>query len=343
MEKSATRESNIELLRIVVMLFVLIQHANFLGVGAPSQEACAGSPLDSFVRFLIQGLTIVAVNVFVIISGWFGIKPSLEKLLSFLFQVFFFTLGIPVVYGLFTGWDHISASTIIKGLLITKGFWFIKSYMLLFILSPVLNSFSEKASKREFLTVILGFLAFQTIYGWSDSAPEFAYGYSTLSFAWLYLTARFLRKFPLKISHSRGICLCIYLTSALLVAMMAYVVARWEIYPKHGMSLVFSYINPLITLGAFALFFTFENIKGFRSSFVNWVAVSSLAVYVIHTSSIVWHPYLDTVWRIYDNSSPGIRPILIMGFLIAIFLVCILLDKFRIVCWNKLKKLFVKK
>ena len=100
---SVQRSSNIELLRILAMFLVLVHHANILSIGIPSWAECVSAPGNTFFRFFIQSLAIVAVDVFVLISGWFGIKPSLKKLLALLFQVFFFTLTIPLVFCLIKG------------------------------------------------------------------------------------------------------------------------------------------------------------------------------------------------------------------------------------------------
>ena len=54
------RQSNIELLRVIVMYMILLLHANFLLFGWPQ-----GNNVVSLFRFTAQSVTIVAVNVFV--------------------------------------------------------------------------------------------------------------------------------------------------------------------------------------------------------------------------------------------------------------------------------------
>ena len=86
---SRNRQTNIELLRIIAMFFVLVLHSLFIAIGTPSQEQCIKTPGNAVFRLFLQSLAIVAVDIFVLISGWFGIKPTLKKMLSLLFQVFF--------------------------------------------------------------------------------------------------------------------------------------------------------------------------------------------------------------------------------------------------------------
>ena len=89
-----TRNSNIELLRIIAMVMILGLHVNYLAIGKPSSQDIATSPLQSFLRMFAEYVCIVGVNVFVLISGWFGINYKLKGLCNFLFQSLFFSLII---------------------------------------------------------------------------------------------------------------------------------------------------------------------------------------------------------------------------------------------------------
>ena len=68
------RASNFELLRILAMLLILVLHANFLAFRFPTNEAIHAQPLTSLGQVWSEALAIVGVNVFVLISGYFGIK-----------------------------------------------------------------------------------------------------------------------------------------------------------------------------------------------------------------------------------------------------------------------------
>jgi surface polysaccharide O-acyltransferase-like enzyme len=80
------RESNIELLRIIAMILVVLVHCNYFSLGPVAPEAIAAAPLDSFVKAFAEQLCIICVNVFILISGWFGIRPSLKGVASFLYR-----------------------------------------------------------------------------------------------------------------------------------------------------------------------------------------------------------------------------------------------------------------
>lgn len=111
-------------------------------------------------RILQQGICIVAVDVFVLISGWFSIKPKQKSICSFLFQIVFLQILSYVVF-VFTGLVELNKESI-KDLMMLKPFqgWFIKAYLLLYIISPVLNAFVENASKRKLRNVLIAYWSF---------------------------------------------------------------------------------------------------------------------------------------------------------------------------------------
>ena len=87
-----SRLSNIELLRIFSMFGVLIVHADFGALGNPTHTELFFTPVFTIMRTFIEAFAIVAVNVFVLISGWFGI--------NYCFNVHSFSLvyGVYAVY-----------------------------------------------------------------------------------------------------------------------------------------------------------------------------------------------------------------------------------------------------
>jgi surface polysaccharide O-acyltransferase-like enzyme len=187
----AERQSNIELLRIIAMFFVMVVHADVYSLGLPSSSEWIRTPMASFIRVFIESLAIVCVNVFVLISGWFGIKPSIKGFSRFIFQCFYFSVGIYVI-SVFIGHSSLSYGGILECIFLTPRLWFIKAYIALFILSPILNNYCEHVSKKQLEISILLFYAFQTIYGWTGAAQFVESGYSTFSFIGLYMLARYL-------------------------------------------------------------------------------------------------------------------------------------------------------
>jgi len=185
------RQSNFELLRIFSMLLVLVFHADFWSLGWPKQSDFHTAPENTFVKIMFESLAVVCVNVFILISGWFGIRPSMKGLCNYLFQCLYFLVGIYFI-ALLTGHTELSITGILGCIALTEKNWFILAYLCLYILSPILNEFVKHSSRKTFRNVLIGYFTFQTIYGITNAAEFINYGYSTMSFMGLYLLARYL-------------------------------------------------------------------------------------------------------------------------------------------------------
>lgn len=128
---SPQRQGNIELLRIVCILFVLIIHLN-LNVILRNDTT---SVLMNNVALVVNSFVVVAVNCFVLISGYFSIRLRIKSLVSFLFQVEFCTFIAVVIFLLQKMSQHESVTIgyVIWVLLPfnAPNLWFVPCYFLL--------------------------------------------------------------------------------------------------------------------------------------------------------------------------------------------------------------------
>lgn len=193
---------------------VLILHANFYSLGVPTVEEMASVPIPTLLRVLFESLAICSVNVFVLISGWFSIKPTKKGLLNFIFQCLFFLCGTYIVMLLF-GLAPFEKMRLASCFLLFRWGWFIKAYLLLYIMSPILNAFVESVNERIFRLVLLLFFGYQLLFGWLvPGVTYFDNGYSVLSFFGLYLLARYVYIYsPRVFSLSKKVNLIIFLIS----------------------------------------------------------------------------------------------------------------------------------
>lgn len=88
-----TRQSNLELLRIVSMLLVMLVH--YLPEREPATtEMVIIRPLKAFLNFELKSVSFICVHCFILISGYFGIRWKWNSFLSLIFQIlFWFFLG----------------------------------------------------------------------------------------------------------------------------------------------------------------------------------------------------------------------------------------------------------
>ena len=336
------RSSNIELLRIIAMLLVMVVHASFMALKVPTPLEINTMPVNSFLRFFSEATSIICVNVFVLISGWFGIKARIIRLSEFIFQVIFFGVFIYVVLRLCDRAERMSTDGWIQ-LFMINNLWFIKSYIVLYIFAPILNTFVEKADKRHMKLFLIAFFILQTIHGFIYASNWFSKGYSPLSFMGLYLLARYIRLYPNRYTQCSKFCdLGIYLLLTLITTLLSMLLTVAG--NKSGEKL-YSYTSPLVIVSA-VYFFLFFTKFTFKSKIVNWIALSSLAAYLVQCDTHFFEPiYLKTISDWFNTQSTGIFLIYTASWIILIFAGSILVDKIRILIWNKLivKFIFINK
>lgn len=328
------RESNIELLRLLAMFLVLVVHADFFSLEAPTLNDTLSTPTNALFRFFFESLSIVCVNVFVLISGWFGIKPSIKSFCNFVFQCLFFLIGIYIVL-LACGLTSPSINGLAGCFCMLKENWFIKAYIGLYILSPVLNAFIKNADKKTYENVLIAFFVFQTVYSWfTGAAVFFENGYSTMSFIGLYLLAQYLKLYQLKkiVLPPPFWYLLGYGIITIIMAIVCF------FFTRIGLSIIsgrmFAYVNPLVIASALCLLLYFNGLK-LKSKFINWCAASSFSIFLLHTNPNLCEPYFKTfVQGIYNNNDGLNFLLLIFAFLLAVGIIAILIDQIRKVLWK---------
>lgn len=95
----------------------------------------AARPMDALLQYVFEAFAICCVDVFVLISGWFGIRFNLRKLGAFLFQVLFFSFGI-FLLAAFVAPEKALGLEGLKSVFLFNGgdYWFIKAYLILMVL-----------------------------------------------------------------------------------------------------------------------------------------------------------------------------------------------------------------
>lgn len=330
------RDSNFELLRIIAMFLVMITHATFLALGVPTYEDSINIPYSSFGIFLSQSFSTACVNIFVLLSGWFGIKINLKRFSEFIFQVFFFTSIIFIGLYIYSSNLIINTDALLTFFMFhSSDYWFVKAYIGLYLFSPILNTFAERASQKQLGYFLIAFFIFQTIYGWLsiDGVQWIGGGYSAVSFFFLYLAAKYTRQYLLPDINkiSQKLYITVYISIVLFIATLAFIVTRLGI-PIAGR--LFTYTNPLVLLESLLLVIIFSRIS-IKSKTINWMGISCFSVYLLHANELLLRPYYG---KIINNFSvtESIECFLISTtlFILGIFFISILLDKVRIAVWN---------
>lgn len=331
------RLSNMELLRLVAMFMVMAVHANFYALGIPSTADVAGQPLQALTRAAIEGFSCVCVDVFVLLSGWFGIRLKWRGFFGLVFQCLFFSFTL---YALaFTlGWNERTPIDALRESLKFGDYWFVRCYIVLYVIAPALNLFVSRVPRLWQVAIITAFFAFEVA---ADIAPGFCKlfdnGYTVWSFAGLYVLARHLRAFPYKFT-----ALPAAFHFALYLLLVAANVAAAFLYAQHKSQPVSAilcyYTNPLVIGAALALILGFSHLT-IKSAAVNTLAASAFAIYLFHKHPFVCGEYyLPIVKTLYANNSGIPCLALITLFLLCVAIAAIAADRVRIFLWGKICK-----
>lgn len=321
MESKSVRQSNIELLRIIAIFMVMIAHCN--GHMAEGSIPAMTANADAVVvcRNIIGSLASICVVLFVLISGWFSIKPNLKRIATLWTQIFFVYLYVFILQTIIQNHGEVNWKTLVTCFLpFTFSIWFVRAYLLLMLFAPALNLFAKDISKRGFQLFLAIFTIMALLYGCiipSDSAG-FNKGLSPLSLIYIYMVGRYLRLY-VHSTRSKWFWLCGYVVFSMVIFIGRVIHLPWILY----------YINPILVLSAISLFMFFVKLDIGYNRFINWVASSVFTAFILHTRPPVSKWLIDfNVHQLQTLSYInylGVIFVVLVGF----FIIAVLMDKVR--------------
>lgn len=161
MNSKPTRNSSIEMLRIISVFVIVLSHV----VGG-------GKSLSGINKYFVifQNSTIhagVGVTCFMFISGYFGIQYSKDRL-NHIWSIIWICSISTLIFGFASG--GIDIASLFKSIfpVITRKYWYASCYVVLFVLSPWINGFVNNLENKDFqklLSVSIGiFYVLPTIF-----------------------------------------------------------------------------------------------------------------------------------------------------------------------------------
>ena len=329
------RDSNMELLRIVAMFLVVMVHTNFLSIGKPDNQDIIDAFYSSISRITVQSVSVVCVNLFILLSGWYGIKIKRRKIETLFFQLAFFVL-VSILYG-FVFSKNVTIADALRILRWHDMWWFVKAYLLLYFMSPILNAFCENTTKKEFKFVLIGFYAFSSLNWLVEWVPWMVNGYSTISFIGLYLLARYFRMFHEHDNRIKGsLLLALYVVSTLITIVSMYIATLKGINAAKWYG---GYDSPFVIIASLCLLLLFSRMS-IKHRAINTIAKSCFAVYLFHTSHYVFHDYIDHLQGFYIHHSYILYFLYSILFCISVYIIAIALDRIRIILWSLISSSF---
>ena len=330
------RDNGLDLLRIISMLMVVSLH--FWSHGGLVGGTLTTGSANWFAGNLLHPFVLVAVNCFVLLSGYFQCtsKFKLKRVVSTWLQVAFYSVTLYVAAALYLG--NFSLSETVKHLLpaITEQYWFITAYLLMYIMSPFLNCMIDAMDKRMhrlFCCVLLGIFCVAANLAYIYDFTGVDGGYTFLWFCILYVVAAYIRKHvPVEKKHRKW-GLLVYGVCALGVGVarfVAHYATTWLLGVPMLTSFFYSYNSMLVVPAAIGLFMAMRtvNVSGKAAKIVSFFAPLAFGVYLIHDHPSI-RPMLWSILKPYTfASSPWMIPYWI-ACVLGIFIVCCLVEWVR--------------
>lgn len=330
MSANLYRNSSFELLRIMCMLFILIHH-----ILVHSLHLVAGysDGYNSLFYTIIDSYLFVAVNVFVLISGYHGIKFQVKGIIRLYSYCFSYALLIYLLH-LYLDSQNIGKSLLFNSVFCisnANGVWFIKSYFFLYLMSPILNSSINSIDKKMHGKIIILLSLINLYFGfyWGDSVNSD--GYNLMNFIYIYFIGRYLFlygiNFRSSFSNKNNISLICYLSIGLVYGLIAYY-SNLLSNIDSSISKVWAYNNPILLFLSICFFVFFSKFRFYKKS-INYIATSVFSVYLIHENSYIspkLYAYIYDLSCLFEFHS-FLLFIYIIIFALVIFIVCVLFDK----------------
>lgn len=301
-DMSKRRQANLELLRIVAMLMIIMLH--YLIKGGVVTDGAYRTPVH-YLAGLIEAFCMVAPNCYALISGYFMVESDWKpgRVGSLLGQILFYSLLIPVVMllvgaceGGFTIYDWAQYLFPIQ----MEHYWFATAYVLLYLMAPFLAAGVRQMEKRKLQIAIVLLLAFfsvgKTIL--PIRVPTDRYGYDVCWLVCLFLVAGYLRKYGIAWLENKKNALLLYIGASVVcwgVSVFSSMLAGSIDAFSYYMQMPYTYNYLFCLLASVGLFCFFKDIapkEGKLSAAICGLAPYTFGVYLLHEHILVRYRWL---------------------------------------------------
>lgn len=291
-EARKSRNANMELLRMISMLMVTTLHA----LGKTDLLASFGSSLslNGWIAWTLEALSICAVNVFMLISGYFLIESRFQwkRLAEIVFQTVFYSAGVFLIFW-FTGnlaSDEKNLYHALHGILPIHMnlYWFITAYVGLYLLLPMITAGVKALSEKQLRIMILALLTYECLF--KSLLPvvleEDAKGYSTFWYLIVFLVGAYFRRYGFRFLTTSFRGLATYVLSCVLMLAEAFALGLIHERTGHGKEILeisFHYNHLFVFLaavGIFAMFLHARSIQGAAGRAICLTSPYALGVYL---------------------------------------------------------------
>lgn len=328
------RESNIELMRIIMMLLIIAHHY-VVNSGITNLYNFSNITVNMIFLQVIGLFGKTIINCFILITGYFSIKGkfSFKKVIRLFLEIKFYTL---ITYFILTA---IGIGTFsIKGLIKTVFYisygvnnGFAATFFLLYLLIPFVNILINQLNKKQYIILLSILLFYFTI------ISTFSYSNNTFNeITWyivVYMIGAFLKTYPIKYNNTKILWIvasivCIILS---IISIIGIDIINYKFYTHFDPYYFLASHKLLAVLMAISLFMLFKNIKIRYSKTINMIASTTFGVLLIHANSdimrkLIWQDIFNVKGQYYSKDL-CVHTILTV---LIVYVICVCIDLVRI-------------
>ena len=333
--KATSRNSNLELYRIILMLLIIAHH---YVDNSPLLEIIRENPSskESIFLWLFGMWGETGINCFLMITGYFMCcqNITLRKFLKLFLEVLFYNVLIYCIFVLF-GYQELSIKSLFHCIvpirIINRGF--ISCFLVFYCFIPFLNILIKNMNKKEHILLVLLSLILYSMFG---ILPGFWVSMNYVSwFCVIYFIASYIRLYGLldKVTHSQWGWGTLIVVVFSMLSVIGFIFLNNKFFHPHYLVQINA---PMAIIVAVCSFMYFKDLKIRQSAFINALGASTFGVLVIHINS---DTMINWLWKdALDNLSYYYSPYLLLHAIASVFLVyivCTAIDYIRIILVEK--------
>ena len=330
------RNSNIELLRCILMVQILFYHLLVHGTKGIFFKIFDWQPLPlTRLETVFLILCMYPVDCFVIISGYYGItiikdgKIRFSRLLKTYVPLFFYSVLFATI-AFCTNKIGVKEYGYNFLPVLQANYWFASCYIILVFFSPVLNAvFEFFYKKKSFILafIVLGFANYFLTNGkFSELMGMGANRFYMLVYC--YFVGRFLNAYEDNLCLLKNQKIVLLLLFFSFVAEYGLIVFLQILFGKNYWVHLSLNSSPLTILQAILVFSLFRNFHPYSNKIINQMGAASFAIYLITENSYVRRPLYTLINGEGNKDTVFLIPYLIFCAVV-VSAVCISIDLIR--------------
>ena len=323
------RNMSVEYLRVVFISFIVLLHILWKDYGGLYGVVNSQSA-NPYIQLGLTNLVTLGVTGFILISGFYGVKLKISRIVSLGIQTFFYALLSAILIKIFWG-GNVFKKLIDTPLSLFDGdWWFVTDYLILMLLSPFLNAGLEKIDKKT-LAIVIAILSF-IMYGaeWlhaKDSSMPLLLFFNT------YLIGRYIRLYPIMwLDRNRYWIFILGLVTLVSEPLILHAIGL-----DSKMKFVSGNFNLLIPIIGVVLLLICNSHQ--KQGNGNFLTKNILAVYLIHESGVGRKLLHECIF--YEGREFNL--LFILMIVILVVLSCALIEEARKIVMGKMESIIICK